>query len=501
MAEMVFRIELTDLDASGAIEPLAPAPITPSAPLGPLPGLGPLASSAPPSTVTLAPSAFPLHVILPDEFKPIPPVAPQPLPPPTPAPAPTATPPTMPTSEDKSWDDPASKQRYPFGKWWETPTPAPQVGNAPAPQSSPTPMSANAPATPTTVAPSAPTVVQQPDLSRMESLLQQMNLNAMPTVEAAEVPTLEPLTPELSFKSLSQTAGAAVRGDVPGMMKGLGQASEALAPLAEAAGPVGVALMVASAAAKEAADKLHDFRDNLRLASDNVADAASNNYMRAFNRDVDAASESLGKIPIVGQVYSAALQLAVEPIRDFTGVVNSFVERGKQLAAYSPDLALSGAKVEIRDLLADIREADTLGPGMARLQDAQDKAWNEMREILLPLKKWIVETLASIMETLVADIKEGRVQVVALVDLIKEISKLAVLASTNLPLATQMLGKIPDYMKDKLKELRDEAKNDDPDFDQMGMLGTNIKFINTADLPVGLGRGNQMNIPLFGGSQ
>jgi hypothetical protein len=94
----------------------------------------------------------------------------------------------------------------------------------------------------------------------------------------------------------------------------------------------------------------------------------------------------------------AAFAMAGAAVYAFTKTVNSFVERGQELAKYSAPLSAAGARSEIRDIMADIREANALGDDIARLTDAQSELWTDVRDLLLPIKRAIVEELADALE-------------------------------------------------------------------------------------------------------
>lgn len=181
-------------------------------------------------------------------------------------------------------------------------------------------------------------------------------------------------------------------------LMGLGEGGSAGGMLGSA-GPIGAAIMLA----KEAADKIAgvmDFaRKGVEMFGTAVADAAGNRYMGTFNRAIDAASSGLEQVPIIGKVWSSELQLAVAPVRSFTEVVDAFVTRGKELSGYSGDLASAEATSDVNRLMADIKEAQTLGPDMARLIESQTRFELAFRDLVEPIKKWLLEKLAGIMET------------------------------------------------------------------------------------------------------
>lgn len=125
--------------------------------------------------------------------------------------------------------------------------------------------------------------------------------------------------------------------------------------------------------------------------------AARNDGMAVFGQAAGAAASALSMIPVAGGALSAGLSALTTVVGAASNTVSAFVERGKQLAEWSPDLAASGARAEFTAMGADIREAQELGPALAALTDANTEAWDQMREMLLPVKKFIVEQLAYIL--------------------------------------------------------------------------------------------------------
>lgn len=139
-------------------------------------------------------------------------------------------------------------------------------------------------------------------------------------------------------------------------------------------------------------------------ASSVMRQLASNDNLGAVASAADAASGALGKIP----VYGAALEGAVKGLTATFTAVNSlaqaFVDRGRELSRYDGGLAGANANADIRSLLADLREAQELGPALARLTDANSKFHAELREILLPLKKAIITDLIPALAAMTAAI-------------------------------------------------------------------------------------------------
>jgi hypothetical protein len=115
-------------------------------------------------------------------------------------------------------------------------------------------------------------------------------------------------------------------------------------------------------------------------------------------------------VPIVGKVWAAEVRAATAVVTTFTDVVDAFVERGKQLQEFSGELTTANVQADIRSMMADIKEAQELGDSLAQLTDAQSRASNEIRELLLPIKKVVTEVLAGMLQTIVdviVDVKAG----------------------------------------------------------------------------------------------
>ena len=135
--------------------------------------------------------------------------------------------------------------------------------------------------------------------------------------------------------------------------------------------------------------------------------------MGAFTKSVDAAGDTLKKIPVVGEPAAAALGLVVQPIKSFGEVVNAFVERGREIGKYSGPLATANAMADVRSLLGDIREAQTVGPEQARLTDASSKIWDDIRRDFEPVKKVVIGALADFLQWLEPIVREQLPEAIA----------------------------------------------------------------------------------------
>jgi len=165
-----------------------------------------------------------------------------------------------------------------------------------------------------------------------------------------------------------------------------------------AAGPVGMAAaaaaMVVDVAAGKIADGVKALEKGIRTAGQGIQQFAGNDHIGMLETATDAAAAGLEKIPVVGQIWAAELQLATSVVTTFADVMDSFVQRGQQLARLDSSLAYANADADVKRLLADIEEADKLGKDMARITESQVDMEILMREILMPLKQALTAGVA-----------------------------------------------------------------------------------------------------------
>jgi hypothetical protein len=96
--------------------------------------------------------------------------------------------------------------------------------------------------------------------------------------------------------------------------------------------------------------------------------------------------------------FGAAIVAGTVVVKAFAAVTETVVHRAKEIGRYSPAISQELAVARVRDIQGDIREAQQLGPGMARVISAQSKMESDLREMLLPIKRFLIETLASFLE-------------------------------------------------------------------------------------------------------
>ncbi len=134
----------------------------------------------------------------------------------------------------------------------------------------------------------------------------------------------------------------------------------------------------------------------------NVAtQAAGNQNAKAVGEVADGMISLAKEIPLVGQAFSILPESASKVVRSFNTVVDAFIDRGREIKQYSGATAQSYALTDVKSLMADIREAQRLGPGTARLNDAQTELTIMLRDLLLPIKEILIGKGVTLLEAIV----------------------------------------------------------------------------------------------------
>ena len=126
--------------------------------------------------------------------------------------------------------------------------------------------------------------------------------------------------------------------------------------------------------------------------------AANNSTVGAVGAAANTAATALSALGPKGVALGAALQVGAAGVAAFTGAVNAFATRGRELAGFDPRLAGAAAKADLGRMQSDMREADVLGEKMAKLIELQEKSDASFREIMLPLKAAILDGLNDVVE-------------------------------------------------------------------------------------------------------
>lgn len=178
---------------------------------------------------------------------------------------------------------------------------------------------------------------------------------------------------------------------------GAGAAGGALGAAAAAAGPAGLAVEAVNMVTDFLADEVKKQTESIKKFGSELRMVASNDYLGAFTARVDSAAEglrSLGGISPVAKIFAAQVELFNEHIKQAALVVDAFVRRGQALEAYSGDLAVARSLADIRSMLADMREASSIGGALARLTEAQNQLSTNVRDLMMPLKRLETEGIA-----------------------------------------------------------------------------------------------------------
>jgi hypothetical protein len=125
--------------------------------------------------------------------------------------------------------------------------------------------------------------------------------------------------------------------------------------------------------------------------------AANNSAVPAAIETLGAVSKGLARLGPAGLAASAAVDAAGAAIIGFTATIKAFTARGRELSGINGQLSGAVAYADVRSYQQDIKEADRLGPQLAKLIENQAKAEATFREIMLPLKEFIIRELNQIL--------------------------------------------------------------------------------------------------------
>lgn len=210
--------------------------------------------------------------------------------------------------------------------------------------------------------------------------------------------------------AVSAAAQAMSLGDVGGLLKGAGGVGGSLGNIlggadslmsgaggavATAAGALAVikpAADLAAGAFRGAAQAVQTFAD---VMSRGIGSADAIGAVRALGDAGWGAAKGLAEaVPLIGGMLRAQGDF-LEGLGNLPRrAMDAFLERGRQLQGLSGDIAGARALADARSLLADLNEAQQLGPGIGRLTTAQSELNDLLRSLLLPIKRVLVDVLA-----------------------------------------------------------------------------------------------------------
>jgi hypothetical protein len=218
------------------------------------------------------------------------------------------------------------------------------------------------------------------------------------------------------------------------------------------AGPVGATLAGADEAGKVVAGAINAVGQGARAIGGALSSLAGNDHLGMFTKAIGGTADVLEKIPIAGQIYGAYLRTAGAAVEAFTGVVNAFVDRGEVLGRYSGAVASSRAGADVRSLMSDIREAQVLGADTANLTDATSRFYAEMREILLPIKQFVLTHLVDFMRGLTVIAETAGPQISGIFELQKALVDIVVnVANREFAAAAERARTLPEKIAEAMK--------------------------------------------------
>jgi len=137
-----------------------------------------------------------------------------------------------------------------------------------------------------------------------------------------------------------------------------------------------------------------------------AAGLARNAPAAAAAAGIETAVAGLSKLGPYGMAAGAALATVAKVGTAASEAVDAFVKRGRELSGFSGQLAGASAQADIRSMQADMREAKELGPQMAAMIENQSKLETVFREIMLPIKDWLLGILNGMVESTLSAIPD-----------------------------------------------------------------------------------------------
>jgi len=231
-------------------------------------------------------------------------------------------------------------------------------------------------------------------------------------------------------------------------------------------------LQMVDAAADLTAAAFDAATEIMRSYVDYVGDLIDNNYIGAFEGRLEEVSSVLGKIPLVGNALASGFTALTYPIHGFLDISEDLLARGKQLADYSGPLAASNALAEVRGQLADIHEADVLGPDLARMTDAFSETMTELREMFLPFKEFLARNFADGWEWLLEKVQDLHALLVQIEAGMQDVP--AILEALK-PWSRTDLATVIKQMRDHMKKAADELERQRQGSEELPELDANLR--------------------------
>lgn len=306
-----------------------------------------------------------------------------------------------------------------------------------------------------------------PRLGRMAQMMGQVErMQQLYMAKATPTETARATASQPAKATASQPATAVMAqpkgGSMPQQSSAAGQTAEAGAgeaaaggggSMAAAAGPAAAIVMIAQEIEKKAGEAVDAIGNVALKAGETVGELGSGENAKAMGNVVKGVNDMARAVPFVGPVVAKFNDQVIKATTAFTMVTESFTARGAELSGYNSSLATSYAMSGVKELLGDIREADVLGPGLAKMNDAQANISNTLREILLPIKRIIVDLLGGVLQRLDSFLQNHQNDIVEAVFKAEELAKFVVQTLTlQASDAIKTLHDMPENVRKKLDE-------------------------------------------------
>lgn len=100
----------------------------------------------------------------------------------------------------------------------------------------------------------------------------------------------------------------------------------------------------------------------------------------------------------MGGPWGAAAAAGMEGIKGAGAAFRYADGAAASAARFSPEVARAEGQAQAREMQRELSSASALGPELARYLDAQSQALDRIHELLLPIKKFLLEVLAAVVE-------------------------------------------------------------------------------------------------------
>jgi methyl-accepting chemotaxis protein len=202
---------------------------------------------------------------------------------------------------------------------------------------------------------------------------------------------------------------AGVVGNLPGGQEMLAKAGAGL-------GRAHPALELAQLGADKIKEVFEGATKSAKKFGDIMSGIARNEFPDIKKEMREVADSFADSVPIIGGMIKAEMQFTREITDIPKKIKDGLLQRGNELGGLSGSVAVAQARDSVRRFQSDFKEANELGGGYGRLIDAQSRIDDSLKQILLPIKKSMLEKIVPAVELgatgigWVADIVNGLFQ-------------------------------------------------------------------------------------------